>query len=150
MNIPWSQPVKVNDPFEGSYLGVFDKNYFFRRFLNDNVKFEVLSLWSRNNIRFLLAYTDRDCLHSRLPILPIYNCSVSDTTQKVTKVLIKVGEQVFQVSGQNNTFAVNNELAKALKASPVENIKVRLVTENGETIDSEIGKGTVKSWKDIY
>ena len=90
MNIPWSQPVKVNDPFEGSYLGVFDKNYFFRRFLNDNVKFEVLSLWSRNNIRFLLAYTDRDCLHSRLPILPIYNCSVSDTTQKVTKVLLIV------------------------------------------------------------
>ncbi len=63
---------------------------------------------------------------------------------------IKVGEQVFQLEGQNSIFAVSDDLALALENSPVDNVDIRLVTRSGETVDSEIGKGTVKAWKAIY
>lgn len=45
LNVPWSQPVKVIDPFEGDYLAVFDRNYFYRRLLNDRTRTEVVSQW---------------------------------------------------------------------------------------------------------
>jgi hypothetical protein len=30
------------------------------------------------------------------------------------------------------------------------NINIRLVTKSGETVDSEIGLGTVKAWQTVY
>jgi len=152
LNVPWSQPVKVVDPFEGDYLAVFDRNYFYRRFLNQSTKTEVVSLWSRKSIRLLLADRDRDCF----PGYGFYNsslgsrCEASNNTREVIELFIKVGEQVFQLEGQNSIFAVSNELATALQNSPAGNINIRLVTRSGETVDSEIGKGTVKAWKAIY
>lgn len=46
--------------------------------------------------------------------------------------------------------AGSDKLATALQNSPEGNINIRLVTRSGETVDSEIGKGTVKAWKAIY
>lgn len=176
MDVPWSRPVQINDPFEGSYLGVFDRNYFYRRFLNNNVRFEVLSLWSPNSVRFLLASRERNCAYSRrfaynhlftprivayrgkkylysgfpYSSLPASRCAIASSTQNAVRLSIKIGEQVYQIDGKNSTFAVNPAVAKALKAAPIENVSIRLVTESGETIDSEIGRGTVESWRDIY
>ncbi|MDZ8081261.1 MAG: hypothetical protein RMX35_19620 [Nostoc sp. DcaGUA01] len=72
------------------------------------------------------------------------------TTQKVDKLLIKVREQVFQLDGSTSAFVVNQELATALKNAPDQNLDIRLVLEGGQTVDSEIGKGTVKAWRSIY
>lgn len=151
LNVPWSQPVKVTDPFEGDYLAVFDRNYFYRRFLNESTKTEVVSLWSRKSIRFLLADRDRDCFSGH----SFYTSSLSsvcdsNNTREAIKLFIKVGEQVFRLEGQNSIFAVSDDLALALQNSPAGNINIRLVTRSGETVDSEIGKGTVKAWKAIY
>ena len=154
MNVPWSQPVRIVDPFEGDYLGIFDRNYFYRRFLNTNARVEVVSLWSRDSIRFLLAYRDRDCLsahsfyHSPFPLRT--GCAVANTTLNVANLWLKVDNQVFQIAGTNNKFPVSPELATALKNSLPENVEIRLVAESGQAIDSEVGKGTVQAWKAIY
>lgn len=176
MDVPWSRPVRINDTFEGSYLGVFDRNYFYRRFLNNNVRFEVLSLWSPNSVRFLLASRERNCAYSRrftynhlftrrivayrgkkylytgfpYTSFPISRCAIASNTQNAVRLSIKIGEQVYQIDGKNSIFTLNPTVAKALKAAPIENVSIRLVTESGETIDSEIGKGTVESWREIY
>lgn len=152
IDVPWSQPVKIVDPFEGEDVGIFDKNYFYRRLLNTNTRVQVISLWRRDSIRLLLAYSDRDCLsgHSFYPVLSGRDCSASNAALEVNNLLLKIGDRVFRLSGQNSRFQVSDELALALKNSPTGNVSIRLVTESGETVDSEIGKGTVQSWKAIY
>ena len=152
IDVPWSQPVKIVDPFEGEDVGIFDKNYFYKRLLNTNTRVQVLSLWQRDSIRLLLTYSDRDCFsgHSFYTDLSGLGCVASDTALKITNLLLKIGDQVFPLEGKNSKFQVNNELAKALKNSPSTEVKIRLVTESGEAVDSEIGKATVKAWKAIY
>lgn len=176
MDVPWSRPVRINDPFEGSYLGVFDRNYFYRRFLNNNVRFEILSLWSPNSVRFLLASRERNCAYSRIfsynrlltpriiayrghkylytrfpyASFPVSRCAIASNTQNAVRLFIRTDEQVYQLDGRNSTFAITPDVAKALRSTPIENVQIRLVTESGETIDSEIGRGTVESWRDIY
>lgn len=152
IDVPWSQPVKIVDPFEGEGVGIFDKNYFYKRLLNNNARVQIISLWQPDSIRLLLAYSDRDCLsgHSFYPVLSARDCLVSNAALKVNNLLIKIGDRIFRLSGQNSRFQVSDELAKALKNSQTQNVSIRLVTESGETVDSEIGKGTVQAWKAIY
>lgn len=126
--------------------------YRYRRFLNQSTKTEVVSLWSRKFIRLLLGDRDRNCF-SRYGFYPSSlssSCDISNNTREVTELSIKLGERVFQLQGQNSIFAVSDKLATALQNSPEGNINIRLVTRSGETVDSEIGKGTVKAWKAIY
>lgn len=152
IDVPWSQPVKIIDPFEGEYVGIFDKNYFYQRLLNTNVKVQVVSLWQRESVRFLLAYSDRDCysghdfFYSRIG----RDCLGTNAALQLTNLWLKIGDRVFRLEGQDSRFQVNRELATALKNAPGENISIRLETESGEAVDSEIGKGTVQAWKAIY
>ncbi|MBW4615068.1 MAG: hypothetical protein KME21_17705 [Desmonostoc vinosum HA7617-LM4] len=152
LNVPWSRPVRIQDPFEGEYVGIFDRHQFYKRLLNTNAKVDVVSLWSRDSVRFLLAYRDRDCLSSKsfYKTIVTNDCVVSNAALKVTNLYLKIEDKIFRLEGKNSTFSVNNELANALKNSPPKNVNIRLVAESGETIDSEIGKGTVKAWKEIY
>lgn len=153
INVPWSKPVRIVDPFEGDYVGIFDRNYFFKYFLNTYARIEVVSLWSRNSARFLVTYDDRDCLsnHSfHYASLSGVGCSDFNQALKVTGLSIKIDEQVFRLEGENSTFPVNSELAAALKSSPEGNVIIRLAAENGAVVDSEIGKETVKGWKTVY
>jgi hypothetical protein len=151
-NIPWSKLVKVNDPFEGNFIAVFDRNYFYDKISDANVRIEVLSLWSRQFIRVLLTARDRDCLngHAHSRKLSGLVCSEISSSRKLTALYLKLGEKVLHLSGENNLFSVSDELATILQQIPDENVKIRLVTENGELIDSEIGKGTVNAWKAVY
>jgi len=170
LDVPWSQPVKVTDPFEGNYLAVFDRHYFYRRPSKPNTRTTVISLWSSQAVRFLLSDRSRDCysrqgfyhrlanrsFRSLLPRHDLYgssfgwDCVASHNVREVIGVSIKLGEQVFRLKGQNSGFAVSNELAKALQSSPIGNVDIRLTTRTGEAIDSEIGQETVKAWKAIY
>ena len=50
---------------------------------------------------------------------------------------------------ENGRFAVSKEVASELKTTPEQNIAIRLILEggeSGESVDSEIGKETVKVW----
>jgi hypothetical protein len=151
-NVPWSEPVQVNDPFEGNFIGVFDRNYFFDRVLNTSARIEVQSLWNPQSVRFLLVTRDRDCvsqpLHYGFP--QGQSCTTWNNAHNVTQLFIRINEQVFQVTGQNNRFEVSHELAQALQTAPEGNVSIRLVTDSGETINSEIGQGTVEAWRTVY
>ncbi|MDZ7958419.1 MAG: hypothetical protein RMY34_11175 [Aulosira sp. DedQUE10] len=152
MDVPWSKPVNIKDPFEGNYVGIFDRNYFWSNFLNNNARVEVISLWSRNSIRVLLAYSARNCTYRSYyhTLLAAPECLISNNTLKITNLYIKVGEQVFRLEGSNGTFKVSDELATALKNSPAKNVTIRLLSESGEAVDSQIGKRTVEGWKAIF
>lgn len=152
LDVPWSEPVQIQDPFEGDYLGVFDRNYFYKNFLNRNTRVDVVTLWNRDFVRVLLAYTDYSCL-SQTGVngsILTSTCVLPNNSQNVTKVLIKIDQKIFKLEKNNNNFPISDELAAALKNSPNENVSIRLITENGNIIDSEIGKKTVEAWKSIY
>ncbi|AFY90687.1 MULTISPECIES: hypothetical protein [Chroococcidiopsis] len=152
IDVPWSQPVRIIDPFEGEYVGIFDKNFFYRRILNTNARIQVVSLWRNDSVRFLLAYSDRDCNfgHGWFDHRISRDCLTANAALGIANLYIKVGDRVFQLEGDNSRFRVKPDLASALKNSPSENIGIRLVTESGEIVDSEIGKSTVAAWKEIY
>jgi hypothetical protein len=151
-NLPWSEPVQVDDPFEGNFVAVFDRNYFYDRFLNTTARIEVQSLWSPQSVRVLLITHDRDCITQPIHygVSPSFNCPELTASRNVSELFIKVDEQVFQIPGQNSTFPISTELAQALQDAPESNVSIRLITEGGATIDSEIGQGTVAAWKTVY
>ncbi|MEH1822472.1 MAG: hypothetical protein V7L31_25935 [Nostoc sp.] len=168
MDVPWSKPVRVSDPFEGGFLAVFDRNYLGGYLYNQGSK-QIISLWTHKDVRVLVTvnsglagsfdnigflYNGHFDFHRHF-----YSAGLTYprpdylqllTTKKVTKFLLKVGEQVYQLEGTNNTFAINNKLAVALKNAPYKNLNIRLMLEGGQTVDSEIGKETVKAWQIIY
>ena len=149
---PWSEPVQINDPFEGDFIGVFDRNFFFGRISDTRARIEVQSLWSREEIRVLLTTRDRECLGRsfRHRGASSFACSEFNNARNLIELFIRINGEVFQVEGQNNVFPVSNELAQALQNAPEGNVSIRLVGENGETIDSEIGEDTVEAWKTVY
>ncbi|WP_445629474.1 hypothetical protein [Nostoc sp. DSM 114167] len=152
MDVPWSKAVKIVDPFEGEFLGVFDRNSLGGYLYREGSK-QVISLWTPSSIRVLVTVNSGQAMSSfytagRVYPRPDYLRFV--TTKKVDKFLLKVREKIFQLDGSTGTFAVSKELAAALKNAPDENLDIRLVLEGGQTVDSEIGKGTVKAWRIIY
>ena len=149
-NLPWSEPVQIDDPFEGSFIGVFDRHSFSDRFLNTTARIEVQSLWSRDSIRVLSIIRDRDCLSGSFRVSPDLSCSEFSNARNIIQLFIKVDDDVFQVSGQNNTFPVSSDLAQALQNAPEMTIDIRLVAESGEAIDSKIGEATVRAWRTVY
>ena len=148
-NLPWSEPVQIDDPFEGSFIGVFDRHSFSDRFLNTTARIEIQSLWSRDFIRVLSIIRDRDCFNGSFRIASDL-CSEFSNARNIIQLFIKVDDDVFQVDGRNNEFPVSDELAQALQNAPGTTLDIRLVTESGEAIDSKIGEGTVEAWKEIY
>ena len=151
-NLPWSELVEINDPFEGNFVGVFDRHYFNERFLNTTARIEVQSLWSRESVHFLLIIRDRDCLGRSFHhgVSSTLSCSEFSNGRNIIQLFIKIDDQVLQVAGQNSTFPVSDELAQALQTAPDARIDIRLVTQSGETIDSEIGQRTVEVWRTLY
>ncbi len=52
MNVPWSKPVRIVDPFEGEFVGVFDRNSLDGYLYREGSK-QVISLWTLSSIRVL-------------------------------------------------------------------------------------------------
>jgi hypothetical protein len=152
MQVPWSQPVRVNDPFEGQNLGVFDRHEFS---WGDIPRVTVLSLWQPKAVRFLVGLGTQ-CTRAYVGYIfyfPVggFSCGQIDTSRKITEAVLKIGETNWPLTqGQNNTFPIAAELATALCKAPSAKVLVRLVTEAGELIDSEIGVNTVHSWQQVF
>jgi hypothetical protein len=177
LNVPWSQPVRVADPFEGSFLAVFDRNDISSRDRGYGGPGKIVSLWKRDSIRVLLVTFEGSCTASRglgfglgfgfshryspfyhhrfSGLFPYYEpydpvCYGVNASRNVRRLLIRAGDHVLELEGKNNVFAVSNEVAAALRNVPVKNTDIRMVLGNDETIDTKIGKGTVAAWKTIY
>jgi hypothetical protein len=174
IHVPWSKPVRVKDPFEGNFIGVFDRNSLGGYLYREGAK-QVISLWTRESVRVLVTvnsgeygfynpgslysssyyfypgfYPSSYYLESGDFFYPTPDYGACLTTRRVVKLFVKVREQVFQLVGSNGTFVVTDKLANALKNAPVKNVDIRLVLDGGSTVDSQIGKGTVKAWRTIY
>lgn len=172
LRVPWSRPVRVVDPFEGESLAVFDQNYFSRSFRNTNNQVKIVSLWKPDSVSVLLAYSGRQCATARRSF-PLYRqlyasklryhpfsyfyddfpdtvCVVNNGTQKVTGLSIKAGDRIFKLESKNGQFVINPALATALKNAPEQTVLLRAIADNGEVIDSAIGRGTVRAWRSIY
>ncbi|MGL5806730.1 MAG: hypothetical protein ACRC2R_20215 [Xenococcaceae cyanobacterium] len=146
LDVPWSKPVQIKDPFEGSFLGVFDRNDLRGGYSRSS---KIISLWSRDSIRMLLVANQEECGHGYFHSFD-FDCDEIDTPRIINKLSIKVGDRVFEVAGNNSKFTVSEEIATALKNAPAQNVDIRLVLEDGETIDTQIGKETVQTWQKIY
>ncbi len=145
MDVPWSKAVRIVDPFEGEFVGVFD--------LYREGSKQVISLWTSSSIRVLVTVNSGQASSSFYTAGHVY--SRPDflrfaSTKKVNKIFVKVREKVFQLDSSTGIFAVSKELATALKNAPDENLDIRLVLEEGQSVDSKIGKGTVKAWRSVY
>ncbi|WP_156915088.1 hypothetical protein [Rubidibacter lacunae] len=145
-NLPWSEPAQIDDPFEGSFVGVFDRHIFFGRFLNTSARIEIQSLWGPESIRVLSIVRDRNCLSHSVRGF----CSDFTNARNIITLLMKIDGEIFEVTGQNSQFPVTPELATTLQTTPEEEIAIRLITDSGEVIDSELGKDTVRAWKTVY
>jgi hypothetical protein len=172
LNIPWSKPVQVADPFEGTFVGVFDRNDIRSVSLGYTGVGSIVSLWTRPSIRMLLTVRQGVCgagYSAPFPGFYGYNrygfnhyyrrhasyfyappCATVLVPMNVQQLLVKVGDQILRLDGENNVFKLSNEAAATLRNAPEKNVDIRMVLENGEKVDSQIGKGTVKAWRSIY
>ncbi len=143
--IPYSTPVMVKDDFEGEYIAVIDRNYS-GDFDNAGVQTSIITNWSKKYVR-VSVYSEKQGKCTFLCFSP----PIERTADKVNSLEVKVGDQVFKLTGTNNQFAVTPELAKALLNAPDENAAIRMTGEGGgEPVVSSIGRGTVKAWKSVY
>jgi hypothetical protein len=138
--VPWSEPIVIKDEFDGNYLAVLDKNY------NDNIwtgyKSGIVSNWSRKYLR-IYSYVSPPCRG--------YFCQRTVQIREGNRVSIKAGEKIFKLEGKNGVFTMNDEIAYALKTLNTQTTRIKLMFENsGDEIVSDIGAGTVRSWKTVY
>jgi hypothetical protein len=142
-NVPWSRVVIVKDDFDGDYLAVLDKNY---QRNGTGSETGIISNWSQNYIRVFAYSLKRQC--------GLFNvvCREIDRKGLETGALdVRVGEQVFNLSGKNGNYSISPELATALRNAPTGKAKIRVTLEgSGGTLTNDIGEKTVEAWKAVY
>ena len=153
--VAWSRI--INDPFDG--MVVYDKNFDPKEH-----GFTFVSSWSKDGIR--ATYTEFEAIlqgyrtvwktrrierkkgkveYEHYPEQePIYRYNRIDRTPKA--MLFAVGGKVYRYESG----PVGPELAAALTSAPAENMRIRLIWDTDETMDTVIGKDTVAAWKTIF
>tara|TARA_A100001388_G_scaffold271136_1_gene249515 strand:- start:1740 stop:2549 length:810 start_codon:yes stop_codon:yes gene_type:complete len=134
---PFSEALTYNDPVTGESVAVRDQN-----FVPGGSK--VSSVWARDSIR-LGGYW-------------VFSHTVGFTTYfsmypfEANILWIPDGDNFLVVKGCNGVFKVTKDIAAALlKADDSKNSYIRFSTEGtGSAHLSEIGQGTVSSWKKVY
>jgi len=141
-NIPWSQPVTVQDAFDGNYLAVFDRNY---KNLVVGGRASVVSEWARQFIR-VVGFIGVDRCG------PFLACGDNLAMARADYLEIKVGGQIFRIPGDGSgRFPVSPKLATALASAPAGDALIRVTFDGvGQPITSAVGAGTVKAWKVVY
>lgn len=157
--VKWSEVVE--NPFDGTV--VYDKHF--------TNHFTIVSSWSRQAIR--VTYTKKESVFEgyqtvwktqwviedegrdkhkkktqRLKSYPMQQAVYRTVRTNLIpdKILFAIQKQLYAYEGGQ----VPDKLAEALANAPTGNMQVRLAWDTGETIDVEIGQGTVKAWKAIF
>ena len=161
-NVTWSKVVE--NPFDGKVI--YDRNY--------KADFILVTSWSRNGIgvtytQVRTAVIDYDYGHRRGFRLggfggfggfgrsgrfggfgefsndePVYQRFATENVPDSINLAI---------SGKVYTYQngpVSLELAAVLASAPPENVKIRLIWQDGRTKDTEIGKDTVRAWRTVF
>jgi hypothetical protein len=137
-DLPFSQPLALNDPVTGQSVGVLDQN-----FIPGGSK--VFSSWGRYGIQIGGYWFYRTGGGFSTPIgtfIPF----------EADILWISDGDSFLVIKGCNGRFSVTTEVAAALRNYPAEkNGYIRFSTEGtGSAVLSEIGKDTVAAWKKVY
>lgn len=164
-NIAWSKVVE--NPFDGKII--YDRNY--------KSDFVLVTSWSKNGIgatytqvrAAVINYGYRSSYHRRgfrfggfggfggfgrsgrfggfgefFNDEPVYQ---RFTTENVPdSINLAINGKVYTY--QNGP--VSPEIAAALANAPPENVKIRLIWQDGRTKDTEIGKDTVRAWRTVF
>ncbi|MGD1849409.1 MAG: hypothetical protein ACFCBU_01975 [Cyanophyceae cyanobacterium] len=120
VNLPWSKPVQINDPFAGNFIGVFDRHFFSTRLLNTTVRVEVQSLWTRDFIRVLSTVRDIDCASAPIGRVLSPGCSEFSNPKNITQLQLKIGGEILTLERQGSIFPVRESVAIALQNAPEE------------------------------
>jgi hypothetical protein len=146
--VNWSSP--INDEFDG--FVVYDKHS-----LGDNT---IVSSWSKKAIKLTVSRefskvtgsrqersckTSKDTNNCRVEEVPTYTKYTK--SYQVSNFTISINSRLYRY----DQGAVSRPLAQALANAPTsKNARIRILTTNGFTVDSEIGVGTVKAWQQIF
>lgn len=137
-DLPYSQPLALNDPVTGQSVGVYDQN-----FIPSGSK--VSSSWGRFGISIggYWLLTTGGGLTERVATFIPFEADI---------LWISDGDSFLVVKGCNGRFTVTSEIAAALRNHPAgKNAYIRFSTEGtGSAVLSEIGKDTVAAWKKVY
>jgi hypothetical protein len=137
-DLPFSQPLALNDPVTGQSVGVLDQN-----FIPGGSK--VFSSWGRHGIQIGGYWFFRTGGGFSTPIgtfIPF----------EADILWISDGDSFLVIKGCNGRFSVTSEVAAALRNYPAgKNGYIRFSTEGtGSAVLSEVGKDTVSAWKKVY
>lgn len=150
---PWSEPVMVEDEFEGNYLAVLDRHKLSNKFMG--MSSGIISEWSNKHIKVDFYTYVKDGLTNlftgtQINVIPAKNIS------------IKIGEQIFELTGDNGNFPITEEIIQAMKNTSDSAVKIKVVPVN-EGGDGMLGASyglketvfdlkqeTIDTWKVVY
>ena len=150
---PWSEVVMVEDEFEGNYIAVLDRKKINNKFIGTSRG--VVSEWSNKNIKVNFYTYSQDGITNlftgkNINVIPAQSIS------------LKIGEQIFELTGNNGTFPITEEIINAAKNASVGEVKLKVIPTNDggdglmgaayglkETV-FEMKDETVDAWKIVY
>lgn len=143
LDVPWSEAIVFQDPFDGGTVAVFDRNFSGSSYWNGS-ETGVVTKWTRQSIDVFAYKQTRNC--------GFLTCRNATDAAVVGKTLeIKIGEQVFRLDGDEGSFPVSDELAVALANSGVGQALIRVtLAGSGASSTNPIGEKTVQAWKTVY
>lgn len=133
-DLPFSEALSLNDPVTGQSVAVLDQN-----FVPGGSK--LFSSWGRFGIS-LSGYWVYITTSGNATAIPF----------EADILWIPDGNSFLVVKGCNGRFTVTKEIAIALRNFPAgKNGYIRFSAEGtGSAVLSEVGKGTVQAWKEVY
>lgn len=143
LDVPWSQAIIFQDPFDGGTLAVFDRNFSGSSYWNGS-ETGVVTKWTRQSIDVFAYKQTRNC--------GFLTCRNATDAAVVGKTLeLKIGDQVFRLDGDEASFPVSDELATALANAPARQAMIRVnLAGSGASSTNAIGEKTVQAWKQVY
>lgn len=140
-NTPYSQLVTERDAFYGDSQVVFDHEFDGNAF--GGTQTGLITRWSAKSIAaYFYKYRDA-CAGTGS------HCGVTNDVIQPDTMLIKVGDKILTLDGQQGFFKLSsNDMAFLASVAPAQPL-VR-VTIGGERFDTPIGMATVNLWKNLY
>jgi hypothetical protein len=140
-NIPWSEPVIIRAAPGSTYVAVLDRD--FEEGPGADVRFPgVATQWSRTAIEVYGYGLIQNCFY--------FVCNTEHPVYPVSLVQLKVDDQVFQLQGKNNRFALGDTLLQALQAASPDGVLIRFaIAGSGNIVTRPIGAQTIAAWQTL-
>ena len=143
---PWSQPVTIDDAFDGKYIAVLDRER--NRGLGIGAEAGIVSEWSRKHIKVNFYYSVKQLFGK-----PRMSIGYAE------RIELRVGDSSFKLDGKRGVFEVTEEMKEAF-ANAKEPAKMKIFPSEHEGDDYfsamndeaiiDIKQETVDAWNVVY